>query len=165
LPEKYEVCHTKRFMVYIIHTNTHSHTHTQTHKSHSRAASLISPDRWSPEETANLAWSCAVLRLYDKALLLTICDTLARNLIAMDRDSLRQVHQFFTACDQVGLCVFVCVCARAHAHVCMHTHTQTHAYVCVFVHVYLYIGVHVHLYVSCTHVSESTAPQYFEAAS
>eukprot|EP00802_Teleaulax_amphioxeia_P001584 Tamp_01586.p1 GENE.Tamp_01586~~Tamp_01586.p1 ORF type:complete len:1335 (-),score=286.37 Tamp_01586:390-4394(-) len=47
----------------------------------SRAASLISADRWSPEETANLAWSCAVLRLSDKALLLTICDALARNLI------------------------------------------------------------------------------------
>jgi hypothetical protein len=30
-----------------------------------RAAALMSPDRWSPEETANLAWSCAVLQIKD----------------------------------------------------------------------------------------------------
>ena len=65
----------------------------------SRAASLMSADRWSPEESSNLAWSCAVLRLTDKALLLTVCDALGRNIIAMNRDSLRQVHQFFTTCD------------------------------------------------------------------
>ena len=33
-----------------------------------RAAALISPDRWSPEETANLAWSCAVLEIKDVSL-------------------------------------------------------------------------------------------------
>jgi hypothetical protein len=28
-----------------------------------RAAALISADRWSPEEAANVAWACAVLPL------------------------------------------------------------------------------------------------------
>lgn len=30
-----------------------------------RAAALTSPDRWSPEEAANLAWACAVLGITD----------------------------------------------------------------------------------------------------
>lgn len=33
------------------------------------------------------------------ALLQTVCDALSRNIIAMNRDSLRQVHQFFVTCD------------------------------------------------------------------
>ena len=138
-----------------------------------RAAALTSPDRWGPEETANLAWACAVLQIRDvscgelrplhvdrrpratfsvlgatmlggaryarktrhdmckcdavgrfrwqpsqaltsgtdlrffpsffwtrqSALLNTVCDALSRNIIAMNRDSLRQVHQFFVTCD------------------------------------------------------------------
>ena len=32
-------------------------------------------------------------------LLQTVCEALSRNIIAMNRDSLRQVHQFFVTCD------------------------------------------------------------------
>jgi len=38
-----------------------------------------------------------VLGLKDRALLLTVCDALARTLIAMNRDSLRQVRQHTSA--------------------------------------------------------------------
>jgi hypothetical protein len=38
-----------------------------------------------------------VLGLKDRALLLTLCDALARTLIAMNRDSLRQVRQHTSA--------------------------------------------------------------------
>ena len=54
----------------------------------------------------------SLLRISEKYFLSRPCKVhvLGRSLLrnfaaAMDRDSLRQVHQFFTACDQVGVYV------------------------------------------------------------
>ena len=89
---------------------------------------IMQTEDYNGQALANIAWSIAVLQLQDLTLNRWVCNMCAQRIKSMDKNALRQLHQFILAHEVEGL---VSSCALFVLPSCTCTHAQrTHAGTC-----------------------------------